>query len=364
MGSSKVISGREIFLMMVLLQQGGLFWMLPVLLFAENGTAGLLAFLPGLSFGLVILAVCLYWHRHCAGMTFPQWLKILLGRYAGTVAGIIFLVLYLMFGVLCLGSFTEVIHTRLLPETPRILLLLPVFFLAGWLSWNGLEDIARMTVFAVIPGFLLLALMTAGSIGSFRLENLLPVQIWSMDAMGQSAISSIFACSSFLVLFMVFPAWSSRNQSGRTMLFAVVLSSALFLLWNVLALGVFGQFSMSQLIWLPLELARMIQVSAFLERTEALFTAVWMPLVLVNGGLWLWSVSESAHQISGMQKNNLLHWLTVVVSAVICAAAGNLLQLYRLEQMIASVSVYLIPVLLLLVTAGTVLYSRRKEEQH
>ena len=40
MGSSKSVSNREVFQMIVLLQQGGLFWMLPVLLIQEKGERG------------------------------------------------------------------------------------------------------------------------------------------------------------------------------------------------------------------------------------------------------------------------------------------------------------------------------------
>ena len=58
--------------MIVLLQQGGLFWMLPVLLIQENGTAGLLAIVPGLAVGILILLVCTFWRNRCEETSFPQ----------------------------------------------------------------------------------------------------------------------------------------------------------------------------------------------------------------------------------------------------------------------------------------------------
>ena len=176
MGSSKQISGGEVIQIILLLQQGGLFWMLPVMLIHTNGTAGLVSCIPGLAAGILILLVCTFWRKHCEELTFPQSLEKLLGNSIGKMAGTLFVCLYLLFALVCLGCFIEVLHTQLLPETPRALLLLPVFILAGWLSRNGLEDIARMTPFAVLAYILLIALVFTGAIGSFMPEQLLPLQ--------------------------------------------------------------------------------------------------------------------------------------------------------------------------------------------
>ena len=361
MGSSKQISGREVMQIILLLQQGGLFWMLPVMLVHENGTAGLLAWLPGLTAGILILLVCTFWRRHCDELTFPRSLTIMLGKAAGKTTGLVFALLYLLFALLCLGCFVEVVHTQLLMETPRTILLLPVFVLAGWLSWNGLEDIARMTVFAVFFGVLLMALVITGGIGSFMPEQILPLQRTGRFLL--PVLYSVFSYSSFLVLFMVYPALRQSGNRFSRMLSAVLLSALLFLLWVLLAIGVFGQHSMGELIWLPLELARMIQVSSFLERTEALVTTFWMPTVMVNGSLFLWAASESLHQLLEKTKNRWIHWISVLAAAVICIRLNRLVWLFRMEQILAPVVAVLLPVLLFLVLTGTVLYSRRKGEQ-
>jgi hypothetical protein len=145
------------------------------------------------------------------------------------------------------------------------------------------------------------------------------------------------------------------------MLLAAAGSAAVFFLLTLLALGVFGQQSMGGLVWLPLELARMIQVSSFLERTEALVTVFWIPTVLVTGSLFLWAASESLHQLLDKKKNWWLHWIMVLLTAMICIKLNRLVWLFRLEQFAAPIVAVLLPVLLTLIFAGTVLYLRRKE---
>lgn len=359
-GSSKQISGREVMLLIFLLQQGGLFWMLPVMLVHENGTAGLMACLSGLAAGILILMVCTFWRKHCDEQAFPQSLSLMLGKPIGKITGFLFTCLYLLFALLCLGCFVEVVHTQLLTETPRLVLLLPVFVLAGWLAWNGLEDIARMTVFAVFSGILLMALVFTGGIGSFMPEQILPLK--KQGEFLQPVLYSMFSYSSFLVLFMVYPALrQSENRFGK-MALAAVLSMLLFLSWVLLALGVFGQYSMGELVWLPLELARMIQVSSFLERTEAMVTAFWLPTVLVNGSLFLWAASENLHQLVTKAKNPWLHWILVGAAALICIKINRLALLFQLEKLLAPLMTMLLPVLLLLILAGTIRYRSRKEE--
>ena len=62
---------------------------------------------------------------------------------------------------------------QLLLETPRTLLICTVFLLVGWLSWNGLEDMARLTVLCVVLVGAILLLALAGSVELFSVENLL-----------------------------------------------------------------------------------------------------------------------------------------------------------------------------------------------
>ncbi len=360
MGSSKWISNREVFQMILLLQQGGLFWMLPIILVRENGTAGLLALLPGEALGILILLVCTFWRNRCDELSFLQSLVLLFGKPIGKLTGVCFVLLYLVFTELCLGSFVEVIHTMILPETPRILLLISIFILAGWLAWNGLEDIARFAVLGMSLLVVLLLLTMAGSLASFAPENLFPLKISHPEALQQSIQYSLFSYSSFFVLFMVYPALNQTKGIAWQMPLAAGISAVIFLFWTVLALGVFGQFSMNNMVWMPLELACMVQISSFLERTEALFIALWMPIVLMNGSLLLWSVTEGTHQLLEKTKSPWLHWGVIAVALLLCAQIKNLVQMFQLGHLLSMITMILVPLLLVHLFLGTYFHSRRQ----
>lgn len=360
MGSSKLISTRELFYIVLLLHQGGVFWVLPYLLVKENGTASLVSLLSGLLLGALIIAVCAFWGSRCRETTFIPSLTQLLGKPLGKIVGLLFVLFYAAFAVISLYTCIEVIGGQLLLETPRTLLICTVFLLVGWLSWNGLEDMARLTVLCVVLVAAILLLALAGSVELFSVENLLPLELRSVDDVQPALLHSAFAYSGLMILFMIYPALNQTRRAASGMLLAMVVSTGIFVVWVLLALGVFGQFSTGSMIWLPLELARMIRISSFLERTEALFAVLWLAIVFVNSSLLLWSVSESLHQLLERQKNRWLHWGLVTLLALACMQIKDILRMFALEWQLARGSVVLLPLLLVLVLAGSWLYGRRK----
>ena len=364
MGSSKLISNREVFHLVLLLQQGGVFWLLPYLILKDNGTAGMVSLLPGLLTGAVIILVCTFWGKRCQEQSFFHSLTAMLGKPLGKLTGFCFLLFYIVFAVSCLYSFVEVINGHLLLETPRLVIAVTIFLAVGWLSWNGLEDLARIVVLCALLLVALVLLALAGSWQTFSLENMLPLSINAPQQLRQAMQYSVFSYGGLLTLFMVYPAVRRTGRIAGQLLLAMVLSSGIFVLWLVLALGMFGQYGVGAMVWLPLELARMIQISSFLERTEALFAVLWMAVVFANGSLLVWSVSEGAHQLLGRKKNLWLHWGAVLLLFLICTQIKNLLQLLQLAQIFSWLSLGFIPALLLLVLAGTWLFGRREDGQH
>ena len=111
---------------------------------------------------------------------------------------------------------------------------------------------------------------------------------------------------------------------------------------------------------LSIAYCRAMPISSFLERTEALFAVLWLAIVFVNSSLLLWSVSESLHQLLERQKSRWLHWGLVTLLALICMQIKDILRMFALEWQLARGSVILLPLLLVLVLAGSWLYGKRK----
>ncbi len=179
----------------------------------------------------------------------------------------------------------EVINGHLLLETPRLVIAVTIFLAVGWLSWNGLEDLARIVVLCALLLVALVLLALAGSWQTFSLENMLPLSINAPQQLRQAMQYSVFSYGGLLTLFMVYPAVRRTGRITGQLLLAMVLSSGILFCgwcwpWACLDNTAWGGHGLA-----ALELARMIQISSFLERTEALFAVLWMAVVFANGSL-------------------------------------------------------------------------------
>ncbi len=337
--------------------------MLPYFLIKGNGTAGVLALLPGLLLGAIIITSCAFWNKTCEGYTLFPALTEMLGTFLGKAVGFGFVLFYASFAVSCLYGFIEVINGHLLLETPRMVIAIGIFLLVGVLSWHGLEDIARTATLCASLVLVISLLMLMGSKGVFSIENLLPVRLGEPESLLIAMRQSFFAYGGLLSLFMVYPALSRNAHVSKKLMLAMGVSSVAVSLWIILALGVFGQYSTGSMIWLPLELARMIQLSSFLERTEALFAILWMVVVVANGGMLVWCVTEGVHQLFGKKKNSWLHWGTIALLVGMGMQTKNVLGLLQLQQKLSMLSLFWIPILLLFVIVGSLRYRHRQRRE-
>ena len=99
-----MVSNREIFYLVLLVQQSGVFWLLPYFMVRGNGTAGLIAVLPGVFAAICIVLVAHYWGTRITETGFMTAL-CQKHRAMGVVLGSVFCLFYLLFAVLMLYSF-------------------------------------------------------------------------------------------------------------------------------------------------------------------------------------------------------------------------------------------------------------------
>ena len=215
-GSSKAISNREIFYLVFLLQQSGMFWLLPYFLVRGNGTLGISAIFGGLLTAIGIILVGHYRVSHIAEMEFMSALR---QRHTvlGTGAGVLVCLLYLMFAILMLYSLVDVIQKQLLTETPRMVLCAVTVLLAGWLSKGGLESIARLNMLCIGALFIMMITSVVGTLDLFTIEHALPLQMKNTVQFEEALLQSMFCYSGLLVVFMLYPASREKHSLYLTL---------------------------------------------------------------------------------------------------------------------------------------------------
>ena len=347
-GSSKAISNREIFYLVFLLQQSGMFWLLPYFLVRGNGTLGISAIFGGLLTAIGIILVGHYRVSHIAEMEFMSALR---QRHTvlGTVTGVLVCLLYLMFAILMLYSLVDVIQKQLLTETPRMVLCAVTVLLAGWLSKGGLESIARLNMLCI--GALLIMMITSvvGTLDLFTIEHALPLQMKNAVQFEEALLQSMFCYSGLLVVFMLYPASREKHSLYLTLGKAVAAGMLVTILWTVYALCILGEYSLQTVLWIPVHLARMVQIGTLLEQAESLFIVLWMIIVMTIGSLFLWCTTTGTQQLIGKQK---ARWMLAAVLWVVffgMMALHNTMGLLQAELILAKWMTVILPIVLLAV---------------
>ncbi len=357
MDSNKIISSCQLVVMVLLFQQSGLFWLLPYFLVRENGTIGLSAILAGVLAAILIL---LAGRRRMAVISDYGFIPALRNRSGvGTIVGAVFVVWYFLFSIVMLYSFVDVAQKQLLEETPRVLLCLTVVLIVGVMSWSGLETIARMSVFAMAALIVMVSVSVLGNVDLFVLEHGLPLQINAPDQLREAAVHSIFCYSGLLSLFMLSPSVEQSKPLAKPLFFAAGIGAGLLVLWTWFALCVFGEYSLQTILWIPAHLARMVQISSFVEQTESLFVVLWMVITLTNGSLLLWCISEGTHQLLHKEKTVRMHSTILVLLFFGLLALQNSMELLQMEAWLAKASLIVVPLLLLAVMV--LIPTRRKQ---
>ena len=345
MGSSKVISNREIFYLVFLLQQSGMFWLLPYFLVRGNGTLGIAAIFGGL---LAAIGIIMVGHCRVSHIAEIEFMTALRQRHkaAGTVIGGLFCLLYLTFAALMLYSLVDVMQKQLLTETPRIVLCAVTVLLAGWLSKGGLESIVRLNMLCTGALFIMMITSAAGTMDLFTAENALPLRINNTVQFEEAVLQSIFCYSGLLAVFMLYPASKERQSLYLTLGKAVGAGMLVTILWTVYALCILGEYSLQTVLWIPVHLARMVQIGTLLDQVESLFIVLWMTMVMTSGSLFLWCSAMGMQQLIGRQK---AEWLLAAVLWIVflgMMALHNTMGLLQAELILAKWMMAMLPILL------------------
>ena len=346
MGSSKVISNREIFYLVFLLQQSGVFWLLPYFWVRGNGTAGIGAIFGGLITAVSIIWVGQYWGTRIGDLEFIAALRQS-HKILGSLLGGVCCMFYLIFAILMLYCFVDVVQKQILTETPHFVLCMVTMLLAGWLSRGGLESIARFAILCIGALILMVIVSIAGTMDLFTPEAALPLIIYDKAQLESAFVQSAFCYSGLLSVFMLYPASGEKHSLHKVLYKAVGMGAVMLIVWTAYALCVLGAYSLQTVLWIPVHLARMVEIGTLINQIESLFIVLWMAIVVTIGSLFLWCASAGVHQLIGKHQSEGLHWSIILAAFMGMLYLRNTMGLLQMVTLLAKAMLVILPILLI-----------------
>lgn len=214
------------------------------------------------------------------------------GRSLGALIGLAYGVFFALVAAVVLRLFGELLTVAFLPGMSIWLALPPLMLLVGWLARGTLDDVARISELAVPVGILGVAVMLAFGIPYYSADRLRPLLAEGWQPVVASAPLHASFVTGFGAIVLVGPRLCRREWALPAHAAAVLLQGALLTGLTAAAVATFGPWEGARMAWPGFELARMVRLSQFIERAEALLLAAWLGATVVQLALFTRLASE------------------------------------------------------------------------
>lgn len=279
------ISSMQLFFLMLMVYNSSYGVILPHSL-AQTKTLGMIIILLlcGLIGEIVIAQACRFGRKRSFFALKAQpvsWLQKL--------EGVLLSLYYLAIVIIAMESFVNMMSTEFLNNTPKwviaLLLLPPVCYLAH----HKLINIAWLSLLAMPMAVLAYAVLQGGNIGKFHLMNVFPLETEFGNFLF-CFLRTLPLYAQSLVLGQIYPYVRQPEKAFKITSLAMWSQIALILMQQLLACGVFGAIECEHLLFIPLELARIITFGNAVLRAEAFAIWHWAAMGVLNIALFFHAI--------------------------------------------------------------------------
>ncbi|TDQ41989.1 GerAB/ArcD/ProY family transporter [Aureibacillus halotolerans] len=224
--------------------------------------------------GFLVGSIALGLHGMYPKHTPAQYMRKILGPYAGSFLIVCYLLFYIHFSVLVLQEFTIFSSNVFLVKTPNYVIMALILFTSAYAVAKGIETVARVTML-IIPVYLIFFILgNIFLIPDLDMGNFFPVLPEGLMPSFKGSIPlSAWFMEGFSVAFLL-PYIKERKGVWRSMLVSFSVMTLVILFVNLIVVLLFG--SVSANFPFPLMSAfRYVSVGNFLEHMESIVVVLW-----------------------------------------------------------------------------------------
>lgn len=266
---------REGTLLVFTILSAMLFLQFPQYLISVGGTAGWQVALVVTGVAMLLLLPLGALAKRFPGQGLAEIAQATAGLFFGTVLTLVVGTWLFASGVLTLRNFTETFLVAILPNTPPSALMLVAMGCAIFASYKGLEAIARSTL--ILLPLIALGILLVLAFSLARIDTSLLFPLWGHGLVNTVTGGAYYASMAAEVIFLLASGYAFRDgkilrASGLwgTLLFGLGATATVAVL-----VGTFGAPIASQNPFPLFNLARIVYLGRFLQRTESLIVMFW-----------------------------------------------------------------------------------------
>lgn len=247
--------------------------------------------------------------------TLIEYSKSILGKWLGKLIVIPFFIQWYTVLAIILRQAGELVQTTILQTTPLFPIILIMLILVIYVTYHGVESVARMSE-TLGPGIILMMfLVLALSINNIEWKRILPMV---SDTGWVNLVKGSFSPASFLsecVMMTMFTSFMSEpKKSPFYSMLGVGFSCILVSLSTLMIILTIGP-NISSKMWYPFfEMTRNISVFQFIENLDAVVIVIWFSSVFVKLTLYFFMTCYGTAQYFNLRN---WKWMIVIVAPII-----------------------------------------------
>ncbi|SEO01281.1 endospore germination permease [Paenibacillus sp. OV219] len=307
MSENGKINGLQLMVLTFLYTIGTTVLVVPAGLAATAKQDAWIGAICGVLIGAVILALYLALWVAYPGQTFVGICRSALGKWAGTVLGVI----YTGYGFI--GASTVLFYvgnffqTQFVPHTPLWCTIILFAFVVVMGARLGLETIARATEL-MLPWFLMLfVLLVITLVPTAKSANVLPLFEAGWKPLFSAGLS--FAGTAYMpivFLFSVLPKVQAPEKARIGMYITGLLGGVCVILITLLCILILGPNITERSMYPSYALVKKINIGNFLQRVEAILAGLWFITTYVKTTFYYYASVTSLAEIVGIKQYRVL----------------------------------------------------------
>lgn len=246
---------------------------------------------------------------------------------------------------------------RIFPETIKLVLLqdfnvefITVTFMAaiGIGAFIGIESIARVNYLfmPLIGGVYVLLLMCL--VPYYNINNLLPLLGNGAGKIFGNGFNTLSIFSDVLILNIFLPYYKNNSEAQKSGRRAIFISSAIVIA-ILLAYCLVYPYPVSREFMIPIyQLARIIHLSTFFSRFEAIFQFAWSVMLFLYSAIYVYAICYVWQITFGLKYYKPLIFPIVIINGALALLPDSIIQLIineKWENVVVYPITFLLPII-------------------
>ncbi|WP_102275238.1 GerAB/ArcD/ProY family transporter [Cytobacillus massiliigabonensis] len=243
--------------------------------------------------------------------------KELFGKWIGSLISLIWIIYWLMIGIVTLRTYIEIVEVWMFPTINTYMFCLIFIILVYYCVVGGFRIVTGLSFFGVcIPFYLFFTFFFPVEFAHFR--NLLPIWNHSIKEIALSTKDMFLSYLGFSTLLMYYPYIKHPKQSQKWAHLGNLLTAVIYLFILIITIGFFSEKQVSKQIWATLSLWKIVEMP-FVERFEYIGITSWVLIILPNICFSVWASTKGIQKIFKLKPKKVA---VVILGILFCSTVA------------------------------------------